>query len=428
MATLNLQAAELSGPDFREADKSGRPGPDERNLTGQQVGFFAVPTMLGLLGSILALAGFGLSSWGLLAWIALIAAGVSGGHFLRRMHAQWTARADSIMRRYEADIRRLQGYADPLEGIVAQVVPIWSRQIESASSQIERNITELTKRFSEMDRRLNQVIDVSQNGIDQFSDDQGMMSLFDESRSSLQSVVDSLESTLRRGDDMLGQMHLLANRTEELNTMTAGVGKIAEEINMLALNAAIEAARAGEQGRGFAVVADEVRRLATQSAETGQQIRKKIDEFGQSMTTTLKSAQHSTQFSREAVSAGKDTIESVFGRLEETIAKLRGDGGALRKTEEQIRAEIAEVLVAFQFQDRVSQILGKLRDDLGQLLSRVEAHRARRLGGRDASALDTAGFVASLTEKYSTGEQRWNHVNELADEGPVKAEAEVTFF
>ena len=428
MTTLNLQAAELSGSNFLEADANAETGPDEHDRTRWEAGFFVVPASLGLLGAVLALAGFGLSSWGLLASVAPLAAGVAGGQVLRHLHTQWRRRVDSMLGRCQADIRRLQGYADPLESVVAQVSPIWSRQIETASGQIERNITALTKRFSEMDRRLREVIDVSKNGIGQFSDDQGMMTLFDESRSSLQSVVDSLESTLRRGDEMLDQMHLLANRTEELNAMAAGVGNIAEEINMLALNAAIEAARAGEQGRGFAVVADEVRRLATQSAETGQQIRKKIDEFGQSMTATLESAQQSTEFSREAVRAGKGTIESVFGRLSETIAKLRDDGGVLRKTEEQIRSEIAEVLVAFQFQDRVSQILAKLSDDLGRLLTRVEAHRARRLNGREAAALNAKEFVASLTAKYSTNEQRWNHVNELADEGPVKGETEVTFF
>lgn len=73
-----------------------------------------------------------------------------------------------------------------------------------------------------------------------------------------------------------GQMESLSSNIRNINQIIVSIQGITEQTNLLALNASIEAARAGEHGKGFAVVAEEVRKLAEQSKNETEIIKKTV--------------------------------------------------------------------------------------------------------------------------------------------------------
>jgi methyl-accepting chemotaxis protein len=384
---------------------------------------YALPVMLGF-GAAIALAMRG-DQLATVIGVALLLAGAVSSLYMKRM-MDFAALATTNM--CQREIERIQLYVNSLEYLCSHALPILSRQIESSNIQTEQSITGLSQSFSSLCSQLGEVIDASQNRSESLGDGNGMLSLFSESRNSLQTVIDSLESSLSLENRLLDEVQSLAEQADELNAMAGAVGQIADQINLLALNAAIEAARAGEHGRGFAVVADEVRKLASMSAETGQQMLEKVGNIGDAVNGTLKQAENSISHNRIAVDDGKSTIESVFARLQGTIETLQDDSSSLRSTSEAIRDEISSVIVNLQFQDRVSQILNHAITDIAGIVTLVEDSREQRLQNDVMNPVDYQVHAQDMSASYTTDEQRYNHNSTRAHSGPDASETDLTIF
>jgi len=356
--------------------------------------------------------------------VFLLIAGVASGIYAKKINSD---KNDYYVNNNNKN-QQLSEYIESLENLCKQMLPILSRQIESSNYQTEQSITELSHGFSGLTTQLDDVISASQNRSDNLGDGHGMLNLFSESQSSLQTVIDALESSLSNENRFLNDVQNLSEQAEELNEMAGDVGQIADQINLLALNAAIEAARAGEHGRGFAVVADEVRKLASMSAETGQQMIEKVSNIGEAVNNSLRQTETSIEHNRSAVESGKKTIESVFSRLQETIETLQDDSSSLRSSSEDIKNQISNVLVSFQFQDRVSQILNKVLDDMGGMVEQVNDSQAQRQHDDVVMPLDYESQLQNMQSNYTTEEQHHNHTAQHAHRGPDNTESDLVLF
>ena len=311
-----------------------------------------------------------------------------------------------------------------LNDVILGAMPIWAKQVESSRQQTETAIVSLTSRFTGISSRLEDTVQASQLAAGELagSSGGGAVQVLAQSEGELVKVIDSLKATQASRDETLAQVRNLTAYTGELRTMAADVAAIAAQTNLLALNAAIEAARAGEAGRGFAVVADAVRSLSSKSSETGQQMSAKVDIINTAITQLVHAASSGADQDSHSVSASEQSIQQVLERFKSVTGRLADSADMLQRESFGIRDELTEVLVSLQFQDRVSQILSHVRDNIEDL--HVHLQQASQSPDQ-AVSIDARQWLARMETTYATDEQRRNH---HGDSSAQQTSQEITFF
>lgn len=359
--------------------------------------------------------------------VAILALGVGAGTWAARAQRRQfdSAIAAAMARHDRQDSEHLaHKTSEQLNEVILGAMPIWAKQVESSRQQTETAIVSLTSRFTGISSRLEDTVQASQLAAGELagSSSGGAVQVLAQSEGELVKVIDSLKATQASRDQTLAQVRNLTAYTGELRTMAADVAAIAAQTNLLALNAAIEAARAGEAGRGFAVVADAVRSLSSKSSETGQQMSAKVDIINTAITQLVQAASSGADQDSHSVSASEQSIQQVLERFKNVTGRLADSADMLQRESFGIRDELTEVLVSLQFQDRVSQILSHVRDNIEDL--HVHMQQASQ-SPEQAVSIDARQWLARMETTYATDEQRRNH---HGDSAAQQTSQEITFF
>ena len=174
---------------------------------------------------------------------------------------------------------------------------------------------------------------------------------------------DDFHGFVRSRDEVLGSVRA-GQRSAGLRDMAEDVAKLARQTNLLSINAAIEAARAGDSGRGFAVVAAEVRRLSTESGETGRRIGEQVERLRRAACSgaLAQAADTCAARRRRDPARPKTTISEVIDQVDGAVSQLqRSAPPNCARAARRCATQVEQLMVAFQFQDRVHQILDQVR-------------------------------------------------------------------
>ncbi|HEY6528322.1 MAG TPA: methyl-accepting chemotaxis protein [Cellvibrionaceae bacterium] len=310
--------------------------------------------------------------------------------------------------------------------LMKEVLPVWQRQTDLAKTQVDQSITELTARFSGIYDRLQNSVAASKSTASGMSSESGIHGVIEFADMALNQLVKTLRHAMGQRDELLAEIIELSKITAELSTMGAEVAAIASQTNLLALNAAIEAARAGEYGRGFAVVADEVRTLSSRSGETGSRIGKRIEQANCALQKTLERTTIYAHEDDRRMGESEASICEVLARFQQSGVGILNSAQQLERESTQVQADIGEVLVSLQFQDRVSQMLGHVINDIHKFSDFVEKQKVSLNSGTKIESVSPEDWMRELNKTYTTLEQAAVHLNKTNSQ--KFSGSEVTFF
>ena len=310
---------------------------------------------------------------------------------------------------------------DGLGEVCTQVLPVWSRQIDAARSLSEESILKLSNRFATLSGN------ISASAFRDAGQTSGsrLVAILEVGQRDLDAIMVALRSALLRKESELKDVQLLSDFTSQLQEMAKFVGDIARQTNLLALNAAIEAARAGDAGRGFAVVADEVRKLSSLSGETGLKISETVNTVNAAISRTVELSRHQAEQDSQTLAHSEQLVSQVIEHFRHNAQAIVDTSSTLQQQSENVASEIADVLVALQFQDRVSQMLSLVNNDLGKLHEHMNERQQLSQAGIASPPIGADDWLEQLASTYTMPEQHAiHHGKSLAE----SASSDITFF
>lgn len=199
---------------------------------------------------------------------------------------------------------------------------------------IEGKVRDAIEHAAETQRRSSETEQLSEQGLESVVEVQNAM----------QEVRESSQQTA-------GVVHLLGEKSADIDQIVQAIAGIATQTNMLALNASIEAARAGDQGRGFANVAEEVRVLAEDAQHSAEQIAGLVREI-----------QVQTEQAGQAMIEGIERVENGFETVNRNRQTFFDIGSAVRDLRESSNgiSELTEGIAsgAGQARSQIEQVAG----------------------------------------------------------------------
>jgi methyl-accepting chemotaxis protein len=292
------------------------------------------------------------------------------------------------------------------------IVPVWARQTEAARWQSEEAITGLTADFSTMQQELREVASLSTTGSTRTVEEKLI-----HTRETLLGMVQTLREAKEARSEIVGKIKSMAAIVGQLHEMSAEVAAIANQTNMLALNAAIEAAHAREHGKGFAIVAEEVRKLSERSGSMGLRITEQISGVNRILEESLAFAHAIAEQDEVFIAETEGWVLTGITDIKDSMDNLSERALRMESANGKVQRGLSEALVHFQFQDRVSQILRTVIQDMERLTVWAE---------RNPTGLEAEAWLADLERTYTTEEQLAIHKGTEVRATPESSE--ITFF
>lgn len=305
---------------------------------------------------------------------------------------------------------------------MSEATGLWAMHIGTAQDQMREATESLLAGFAGILEELDHIVSPGMGGGEELTSEEvdQRASMLSRCEQQLRSLLDNFGSFVESRDGMMNSVRSLSSASESLASMAEDVSKLARQTNLLSINAAIEAARAGESGRGFSVVAGEVRRLSGESGSTGKRIADQVTNFSTRMQKVIGDADEHARRDADVVQSSGQIVNDVIAQVDGAVSDLNARAADLRERGMNVRAQVEQMMINFQFQDRVHQILDQVRNSM------EEAARVLMSSVEQGEVPDAQVWSAMLSAGYTTDEQRNAATGSTG--GATGSTSETTFF
>ena len=263
---------------------------------------------------------------------------------------------------------RISGLADELAG---QVVTCLAEAEQSIGAAIEA-FTRIAGEAQEAAALAQQTVGVeaenSVSGIATRATD--VMGLF----------IEAMLSSAGRISQTAGQLERLSDVSRRLCGLAGDVESVADQTALVALNASIEAARAGHAGRTFTVVAKEVSKLAQTSRSMAERMRGLTGELSSETQAIHTDLTRMAQSSRDESSSAQAEVKRLLAQLKQADTATRDTLARLGERSQNITANYASIVMAFQFHDLLRQRLEHVAQPLTELSAELRGEAGEQSG------------------------------------------------
>jgi methyl-accepting chemotaxis protein len=268
-----------------------------------------------------------------------------------------------------------------------------SKQLQSTSQQIEGSVVEVCKSFQGIAERANSTVERTRGflssegrGLSNRKSFEGLIQDCGETLVKILNTTEQAGEVSRRAIERIQQMD---RASEMISTALEKLERIAHENKMLAMNARIEAAHAGQLGAGFAVVAVEVVAQTERAQQVTNQVGDLIANLRSLAETTVQDLQLMNEQDSLRLSQCKNEVEdslrdmqTAHGDMKTMLAGMTEEGAMLAN-------DIGSAVRGLQFQDRTSQQLAHVVEDLNTLQVKLATRFAE---GAVEQAISHGGF------------------------------------
>jgi methyl-accepting chemotaxis protein len=316
----------------------------------------------------------------------------------------------------DSEIQASAGLGEQPVRLVQQVVPVWKRNMDAAQSHAERSMNALLESFSSISEHLDRAL--GGQGDSPLLEAGAIDALLTNHRPLLDTLLSATRHAVKLKEQMAQGVNDMSGELAELVKLSKEVQTIGRATHLLAMNASVEATRAaGSAGGGIGIVAKEVQRLAALSREAGIQISRRVTSMHQRMDSLKWLARRNDTDDDEIVLQAEESARAVMAQLIASVSQVTRSSRGIRNANRDVQADLEKIFVGLQSQDRLSQMMASVSDDMVRLSAWMS-------GSQDEAAVSAAKWLDRLEASYTMEEMRSSHYDTVA----VDKTAAVEFF